>query len=74
MTSKNTLKSFQIHFALNVIPVGGLGSLGLLDVVVVVDGVAAVVVLAVLHLDVVLELLPSALAGRSLYERENLCQ
>jgi len=51
-------------------PVGGLGSLGLLDVVVVVDGVAAVVVLAVLDLDVVLELLPVAIAGRGLVEAD----
>ena len=51
------------------LPIRGLSSLRLLDVIVIIDGVAAVVVLAVLHLDVVLELLPSVLAGRNLRKK-----
>ena len=50
------------------LPVRGLGSLGLLHVVIVVHSVAAVVVLPVLHLDVILKLLPVVLAGGDLHE------
>ena len=62
----------DLSYVYELLPVGGLGALSLLDVVVVVDGVAAIVVVAVLDLEVVQKLLVGVVAVAGLKKKEKM--